>query len=134
MRHLVNRREHGAAAVEFALVAPLLVTLIMGIVEFGVAINYKSQLSNVTSVAVRDYGMFRNKTQAEAIINPVLNTSGTSAKSITYVIEGGVGTECNDANVGKPVSITVSVKRTTLTKILGAKPLSYQAKGVSRCN
>lgn len=129
-----QRGERGAAAVEFALVAPLLVALIMGIVEFGVAINYKSQLTNVTSVAARDYGIYRDKTQAEAIINGVAAAAGTSGKTIGYVVEGGAVNECNEANVGKPVSITVSVKRATITKILGSQPLTYQAKAVARCN
>jgi len=128
-----RRDERGAAAVEFALVAPLLVALIMGIVEFGVAINYKSQLANATSVAARDYGIYRDKTQASAIINAVATISGTSSRSIEFAVEGG-GTECNDANVGKAVTVKVTLKRTTITKILGAKPLPYEAKAVARCN
>lgn len=133
MKRSTNRDERGAAAVEFALVAPLLVALIMGIVEFGVAINYKSQLNNVTSVAARDYGIYRDKTQANAIINAVAHAAGTSNRDIDYAIEGG-GTECNEANVGKPIVVTVRLKRTTITKILGATPLSYEAKAVARCN
>lgn len=134
MKQSNRRTERGAAAVEFALVAPLLFALIMGIVEFGVAINYKSQLNNATSVAARDYGIFRDKTKAEAIINGAATASGVSAKTIVYAVEGGVGTECNEANVGLPISITVTLKRTTLTKILGSTPLSYKAKAVARCN
>ncbi|WP_313405136.1 TadE/TadG family type IV pilus assembly protein [Aeromicrobium sp.] len=133
MKRSTNRDERGAAAVEFALIAPLLVALIMGIVEFGVAINFKSQLNNATSVAARDYGIYRDKAQAEAIINAVATTSGTSARAISYVVEGGVN-ECNEANVGKPVVLTVKLKRTTITKILGAAPLPYEAKAVARCN
>ena len=127
------REERGAAAVEFALVAPLLLSIIMGIVEFGVAINYKSQLNNVTSIAARDYGVYGNKTQAEAIINSVANASGTSAKTFRYSIEGVTG-ECTAANSGKPITLTVTLKRTTITKILGNTPIPYKAEAVARCN
>jgi len=134
MKRHAGRDERGAAAVEFALVAPLLFSIIMGIVEFGVAINFKSQLNNVTTIAARDYGVNRNKTQAETIIDSVATASGTSAKDIKYAIDGVVGQECNDANSGKVITLAVTVKRTTITKILGETPISYKAQAVTRCN
>lgn len=42
----------GAAAVEFALLAPLFIMLIMGIADFGVYVNQRMQLENLARAAV----------------------------------------------------------------------------------
>jgi len=47
------RRENGAAMVEFALVLPLLVLFIFGIVEFGRAFNYWLDANHLANVAAR---------------------------------------------------------------------------------
>ena len=41
-----TRRDDGAAAVEFALVAPLLIMLVFGIIEFGISFAQQLSLSN----------------------------------------------------------------------------------------
>lgn len=46
------RNSDGAAAVEFALLAPLFVMLIMGIADFGVYVNQRMQLENLARAAV----------------------------------------------------------------------------------
>lgn len=56
-----DRREEGAALVEFALVAPLLVLLLFGLIEFGMALNdYQSIRQGVRDGArqavVKQYG------------------------------------------------------------------------------
>ena len=48
-----RERETGAAAVEFALVAPVMIALMFGIVEFGVAFNYKTTVNNYAAVTAR---------------------------------------------------------------------------------
>lgn len=44
--------KEGAAAVEFALLAPLFIMLIMGIADFGVYVNKSMQLENLARAAV----------------------------------------------------------------------------------
>jgi Flp pilus assembly pilin Flp len=46
-------REHGAAAVEFALLLPLLVMLLFGFIQFGVAFNTRIQATNAAREAAR---------------------------------------------------------------------------------
>ena len=46
--------EEGAAAVEFALVVPLLLTLLFGIIEFGFAFNAQIVVTNAAREAARE--------------------------------------------------------------------------------
>ncbi|MEZ0262363.1 MAG: TadE/TadG family type IV pilus assembly protein [Alphaproteobacteria bacterium] len=46
------RHTDGAAAVEFALLAPLFITMMMGIADFGVYINQRMQVENLARAAV----------------------------------------------------------------------------------
>ena len=46
-------REGGAAAVEFALLLPLLVLLLFGMIEFGLAFNTRIQATNAAREAAR---------------------------------------------------------------------------------
>ena len=56
------REQRGAAAVEFALVAPLLLMLLVGIITFGLAYNEKLALSN----AIREGARFGATTPSES--------------------------------------------------------------------
>jgi Flp pilus assembly pilin Flp len=48
-----RRRENGAAAVEFALLLPLLVLLLFGFIQFGLAFNARIQATNAAREAAR---------------------------------------------------------------------------------
>jgi Flp pilus assembly pilin Flp len=48
-----SQREDGAAAVEFALLLPLLVLLLFGFIQFGIAFNTRIQATNAAREAAR---------------------------------------------------------------------------------
>jgi Flp pilus assembly pilin Flp len=50
---VTDRGEDGAAAVEFALLLPLLVLLLFGIIQFGIAFNARIQATNAAREAAR---------------------------------------------------------------------------------
>ena len=50
---LLRRSERGTALVEFALVAPLLFLLIFGIIDFGRALNYYNQVTQLAGQGAR---------------------------------------------------------------------------------
>jgi hypothetical protein len=50
---LASRGEDGVAAVEFALLLPLLVALLFGFIQFGVAFNDRIQATNAAREAAR---------------------------------------------------------------------------------
>jgi Flp pilus assembly pilin Flp len=50
---MAHRNEDGAAAVEFALLLPLIVLLLFGIIEFGLAFNTRIQATNAAREGAR---------------------------------------------------------------------------------
>jgi Flp pilus assembly pilin Flp len=50
---MAQRDEEGAAAVEFAFLLPLLVILLFGFIQFGVALNTRIQATNAAREAAR---------------------------------------------------------------------------------
>ncbi|MFB0834007.1 TadE/TadG family type IV pilus assembly protein [Arthrobacter halodurans] len=52
-----DQREFGSSAVEFALLLPVLLTLILGIVEFGYAFNQQISLTQGAREAARHYAI-----------------------------------------------------------------------------
>jgi Flp pilus assembly protein TadG len=53
MRRLGLRSERGQAMVEFALIAPLLLMIVVGIIQFGVVINYWLDMQKVANQGAR---------------------------------------------------------------------------------
>lgn len=68
-RFIRHRRERGAAAVEFALIVPILILLVFGIAYFGLAWNAKVTLTHAA----------REGARAEAINDDGVNTAVTAA-------------------------------------------------------
>jgi len=62
-------RDRGAAAVEFALVLPLLVMILLGIAEFGYAFSIQAQVALAARVGVRNYAI--NWTQPQADVKAI---------------------------------------------------------------
>lgn len=65
-RELRSRRGRGAAAVELALVLPILVILLLGIMEFGYAFFIQSSVAGAARVGVRNYTINWTQPNAEA--------------------------------------------------------------------
>lgn len=53
-RHRVRRRdEHGAAMVEFALIAPLFIALVFAVISYGYMLSYRQGMSQAAAEATR---------------------------------------------------------------------------------
>ena len=97
--------EKGAAAVEFALVLPLLVMLLVGMLEFGLVLWRQEMMTNATREAARA-GIVAGTprlTQAEiqAILEANLNRAGIDPATTTITITGAQG------NSGDPLTVSV---------------------------
>ncbi|WP_229054957.1 TadE/TadG family type IV pilus assembly protein [Aeromicrobium sp. Leaf350] len=85
-----RRRERGAAAVEFALIAPLFIALLFGIISYGYMLSFRQGISQAAAEGARVYAVSPQgtdfKTNAISAINRSLssyNVTCTAAGSLT---------------------------------------------------
>ncbi len=103
-RRLVRTGRHGAAAVEFAIVAPLFFMLIIGCIEFGRALMVQQVLTNSSRVGARR-AITLNATESEAITAASEFAAGAAVTGATVSVAPDPGA----AAAGDMISVTVSV-------------------------
>lgn len=64
-----RRGERGVAAVEFALVVPLLLVVLFGIIDFGFAINRYAIVNNAAREGVREASLGATEAEINAAVN-----------------------------------------------------------------
>lgn len=118
-------RDRGAVAVEFALLAPVLIMLLLGIVEFSRAYNTQISLSSAAREGVRVMAIGNNPAAAR-----------TAAKNAAAALQPGL----TDASItitptncttGAQVTFKITYTLSTMTRIAGPFPLEGQ--GVMLC-
>lgn len=98
-----NRR--GAAVVEFAIIAPIFILLLFGIIEFGRMVMVQQLLTNASREGARK-AILDGATTAEVtmIVQDYLNNSSIQNASVTVAPDPP-----SDAAFGDPVTVSVSV-------------------------
>lgn len=118
-----TRGDRGAVAVEFALVLPLLVLLVFGIVEFGRGYNAKIALTSAVREGVRVHALGTgDPAQATRDAAPSLDSADV-----------GVSTSAAPCDAGSPASVTASYPFTYNVPLLGGGTITLTATGVMRC-
>jgi Flp pilus assembly pilin Flp len=109
------RDERGAALVEFALVLPLLLILLLGLLEFGKAFNYWIDTTHLANQGARWAVVNRNPgtgTLQEYIQNQAntveLRDGGTPSIPAGDEAEVCISFPLGSSNVGDPVRVTVN--------------------------
>jgi Flp pilus assembly protein TadG len=115
---------------EFALVVPLLLVLVLGIVEFGRAYNIQTTLSAAAREGVRTMALQNSASAAR--------TSTKSAAAPAVALTDGqvaVSAACPAAgtNPSATVTVTITYPLTFITNFFGTAP-TLTATGVMRCN
>ena len=117
-----DSRERGAVMVEFALVVPILLLLVLGLIEYGYRYSRASVLNNAAFVAARNYSIHEDAGEAEA--------AGRAADSD---MPGGAsfgGFSCS----GENVTVTITSTESSPTGLFpGGDSFVVNAKGVARC-
>ena len=122
-----GRSEHGQALVEFALIVPMLLAVVIGIVSFGRAMNYDEQATHLANEAVRyavvdqippgANGTLGQWVRSQADTPELQNGTGSLAGSPQVCLSFPNGT----SNPGDPVQVSMSFTFTWLP-ILNAGP------------
>jgi Flp pilus assembly protein TadG len=123
------RDERGAAAVEFAIIAPLLILLLFGIVEYGFVFNAQLQVTGAAREAAREMAVTSDVGRADtaaigatAALSPVLDASDITWRYST-------GTACAS---GVDVTATVAYDKPFVTGLFGAT-IHLTGTGTYRC-
>ncbi len=120
-RKLRPWRDKGAAAVEFAIVVPLLVVLIFGSIEFGMAVNARTMVGNAAREGVRVASLEGSQAIGPADIqvaseHAVSGIPGTPTVTVTCVSKtGGSCTIGTEGAGGGVATVKVSVEYTGVT-------------------
>lgn len=122
--------ERGAVAVEFAILAPVLVMLLLGIVEFSRAYNAQASLSAAAREGVRVMAISNNASTARdmAKSTAVSLQPGLQDTNITFK---NLDTGTTSCAPGNRITVTISYNLSTMTGIAG--PFSMTGKGAMLC-
>lgn len=115
-------RDRGAAAVEFALVLPILVMLLVGMVDFGMATNAQAIVGNAARDGARAASLGAKSTDAcKAALKASSSllgfaetgSCGTSVPSISVTCQGPGGAACSSGydtsrEIGGTAVVTVT--------------------------
>lgn len=142
--------ESGTALVEFALVLPLLLVVLFGVLDFGRALNYWIDTTHLANQGARFAAVNKNPggstlqdyIRQQATTSELLN-GGTS--SVPGGLQVGVCFPSGSSDVGEPVRVTVASEyhwlpflkigatsttiRGSATMRLEARPTNYVANG-----
>jgi Flp pilus assembly protein TadG len=134
-----GKGEEGAAAVEFAIVAPLLLLLVFGLIEFGLWLSQYEVMASAAREGARVAAVRGSCTTGGAgdcDVTSDIYVAVTRAAS-PYTITGPVNedVQCSDANIGQPVTVSWTQNFTSLNLLtfLPFLPSSRQMTGTFRC-
>ncbi|WP_307864648.1 TadE/TadG family type IV pilus assembly protein [Allobranchiibius sp. CTAmp26] len=117
---------------EFALVAPLLILLVMGIVEFGRAYGAQTTLSGAARESVRVMALSNDPVAARTTAKNVASSSSITLSDAQIVISPA---SCATSGTASPVTATVTITYPIqfLTSLFGTG-VTLTGKGSMRCN
>lgn len=120
------RGERGAAAVEFALIVPVLVMIVFGIVDFGFAINRDTLVNNAAREGARVGALDPDQTAITTAVRQALSSVepvGTTPSAITVTVtclkpdNSACTNFATDAVSGGTVIVNVSLLHTWITPV-----------------
>ena len=118
----LRQSDAGAAAVEFAIVVPLLVLLVLGIAEFGRAYNIQLSLTAAAREGVRVMAIGNDPAAAEQAARDALTFSPDD-----------VDINPNSCAAGTNATATVEYSFEFLTGFIPGGPITLTGNGVMRC-
>ena len=130
-RHRRLRRllgERGAAAVEFALVVPVLLVLVMGIVEYSRAFNAQAVLSAAAREGARAVAVGEDLNSARTAVQTAAGSLRLTNQAIAIT-----PTTCTGAAARTTVTVTVTYRQTFASGLLGRTGVTLTGRAAMRC-
>ncbi|PAY23395.1 pilus assembly protein TadE [Dietzia natronolimnaea] len=121
--------DRGAAAVEFALVVPVLLTLVLGIIEFGRAYNIQTTLSNAARDGVRVMALQNDVDAAKSAATNAATGLGIPASDVVVT-----PLNCAPEDSTPTATVTVTYQFEPLSGFLPLGDLTLTGTGSMRCN
>lgn len=136
-----RRRDEGAAAVEFALVLPIFIALLFGVISYGWMLSYRQGISQAAAegaramaVSVSPTGSTAPVDRARAAINRSLSSYGVTCTSAGTLTHDGttVGT-CGVTTAACTTGSTTQCARIAISHDYRANPLipSFPGLGIT---
>lgn len=119
-----NERARGAVAVEFALVAPILLALVAGIVEFAHAYNLQISVTQAAREAAREMAIEND--QGDAQLAAAAGAPGLNTAAFVYAFTPAA---CTD---GANATVNITYTANTLTGLFGST-VTLTGVGAMRC-
>jgi Flp pilus assembly protein TadG len=120
--------ERGAAAVEFALVLPLLLLLFIGIVEFSQALQVHARLSAAAREGARIMALTSNPAAARTAVHAAVDSLDFPDSQITISPNA-----CASTDPTETVAVTVIYTQPFAAGLLGQNGVELTGKAVMRC-
>jgi Flp pilus assembly protein TadG len=132
------RTERGAVAVEFAVVLPVLLIFLLGIIEFGLAFNAQISLTQAAregarAMAISDNSVAARKS-ARAAVSPMISSRINDAdiEIVSSDLSDPAVAPIEDAcEPGNHVAVTIEYSYQPITGFLG--PINLVGKSAMRC-
>ncbi|MCS6803834.1 MAG: TadE/TadG family type IV pilus assembly protein [Acidobacteriota bacterium] len=100
--------QRGQTLVEFAMAAPILVIMLVGIVDFGRVLMVQHSITNAARQSARLATMTNSAESVYSKINASLASGGLSSDAVTISVTGLTGRS------GEPTQVTISYRLTPL--------------------
>ncbi len=114
--------ERGSAVVEFALVLPLVLVLVLGIVEVAVVARSEIQLLHAAREGAREAAASPDTARAVTAVRSALGEAGRAARV----------TVRRPSQVGEQATVSVSLRHTVAAPIFGGFSVELQARSTMR--
>ncbi|WP_258802877.1 TadE family protein [Pseudarthrobacter sp. NS4] len=117
--------ERGAAAVEFAIVLPVLLALLLGIMEFGRAFNTQLSLTSAAREGVRVMAISSDQAAAKAA------TKNAAVSLNPALVDSNISFSQASCAPTQQMTVTIQYTLSTITGFAG--PFALTGKGVMLC-
>jgi Flp pilus assembly protein TadG len=123
--------ERGAAAVEFAFIAPVLLVLLIGIVEYSKAFQAQSTLAAAAREGARAMVLTNNAGTAKTAVVNAASSLGVPASAVTLSFSRG--SSCSGARETDTVTVRVTYRQHFVSGMLNRTGVDLSGQARMRC-